>query len=72
MVFVIRRFASPETLQKCQKRIALKAYMRLKKKIFEIGAEMTEKIEIKLLAPLYTWAVTIQCVPKKVGINENF
>ena len=46
--------------------------MRLKKKIFEIGAEMTEKIEIKLLAPLYTWAVTIQCVPKKVGINENF
>ena len=42
------------------------------KKNFEIGAEMTEKIEIKLLAPLYTWAVTIQCVPKKVGINENF
>ena len=42
------------------------------KKIFEIGAEMTEKIEIKLLAPLYTWAVTIQCVPKKFGINENF
>ena len=40
--------------------------MRLKKKIFEIGAEMTEKIEIKLLAPLYTWAVTIQCVPKKL------
>ena len=44
--------------------------MRLKK--IEISAEMTEKIEIKLLAPLYTWAVTIQCVPKKVGINENF
>ena len=40
--------------------------MRLKKKIFEIGGEMTEKIEIKLLAPLYTWAVTIQCVPKKL------
>ena len=52
--------------------------MRFKKKIFEIGAEMTEKIEIKVLAPFarvhrkklglsrYIFAI------EKVGINENF
>ena len=51
--------------------------MRFKKKIFEIGAEMTEKIEIKVLAPFArvhrkNRAVTIHFAIEKVGIHENF
>ena len=52
--------------------------MRFKKKNFEIGAEMTEKIEIKVLAPIArvhrkkNRAVTIHFAIEKVGIHENF
>ena len=40
--------------------------MRFKKKIFEIGAEMTEKIEIKVLAPF------ARVHRKKQGCHDTF